>query len=324
MTGTISVVIPAFNAGSLIERCLRSVLAQKDAPEFEILVVDDGSVDNTLEVVESVSNERIRIFRQPENRGPAAARNRGLAEAKGEYLAFLDGDDFWEPDFLRETSDFLDSHPAAVAVSVMQCHKVIGKPPAISPRDTGIADPVMLENFFAFWAKYNHVCTGSVLMRTEIARSVGGQREDLRVCEDLEFWAMLATCGPWGFIPRVLFTSDGGEIVRKGGVREKMNSRMHHIKNIREWSVRLTPLLSETQMQILWPVFNRITLPGTYSLLRIGQYAAAYKNIQYYYPIGGHIPLAVKVSRCGFGAWICFAFVYRIYVLIKDTYNRLR
>lgn len=120
---------------------------------------------------------------------------RGLCEARGEYCAFLDGDDYWAPEFLNKTSAFLDAYPDAVAVSVLQYHKIIGKPPVITPHDTGITQAVMLENFYEFWAKYNHVCTGSVLMRTATAQSTGGQREDLRICEDLEFWALLATYG---------------------------------------------------------------------------------------------------------------------------------
>ena len=317
----ISVVIPTYNTALLIERTIRSVLTQS-RQDFEILIVDDCSTDDTLEVVRKIADARIRVFRQPENRGPAAARNRGLAEAKGEYCAFLDGDDYWEPEFLRETADFLGAHPGAVAVSVMQCHKIIGKEPVTAPRDTGVTEPVVLPDFFDFWAKYNHVCTGSALMRTAVARRLGGQRENLRVCEDLEFWALLATQGSWGFIPKVLFTSDGGLITRKTGNRKKNALRLACIKNIEEWGGRLMPLLNAAQREKMVPVFNRITLPGTYSLLYIGKYREAYRNISFYMPQKGRKnPIPVRVAALGPAVWLLFAWAYRCYRLIKDFRN---
>ena len=235
----ISVIIPTYNTASLIERTIRSVLNQKNAPDFEIIVVDDCSTDNTLEIVRAIGDSRIRIFSQPENKGPAAARNRGLAEAKGEYFAYLDGDDYWESEFLTKTSSFLDEHSEAVAVSVMQCHKIIGKESAISPLDTGIEQPVVLDDFFAFWAKYFHVCTGSALIRIDIARSLGGQREDLRICEDLEFWMLLGTKGKWGFIPDVLFTSDGEIVTRKQGWLKKNMCRWQSAPEVGNWEKRI-------------------------------------------------------------------------------------
>ena len=275
----ISVIIPAYNAALLIERAISSVLGQNGVADYEIIVVDDCSTDNTVEVVESIQDERIVLLRQTENRGPAAARNCGLKEARGEYCAFLDGDDFWEPDFLRETSSFLESHPDVVAVSVMQRHKIIGKPPAISPRDTGITESVVLDDFFAFWAKYNHVCTGAVLMRTEVVRGVGGQREDLRICEDLEFWAMLATRGPWGFIPKVLFTSDGGAVTKKQGWLAKNRKRWASAVPVVEWERRLHNGIPASSMSGYRALRGRISRNLCYSLLLAGKTELARREV---------------------------------------------
>src|SRR5712671_6437213 len=86
-----SVIIPAYNRGEAIRTAIASVLAQRGC-EFEVVVVDDGSSDDTLAVVEHLDDARLRSISQP-NRGPSAARNEGAKIARGEYLVFLDSDD---------------------------------------------------------------------------------------------------------------------------------------------------------------------------------------------------------------------------------------
>lgn len=96
----ISVIVPCYNAGAYLEPCLRSVLAQTMG-DLELLVIDDGSTDESLAVAQAVAREdaRVRVFHQ-ENRGVCAARNRGLDAAQGEYVTFVDGDDLLPPDAL--------------------------------------------------------------------------------------------------------------------------------------------------------------------------------------------------------------------------------
>ena len=148
---SVSVIIPTFNAALLIERTLRSIMSQNGRHDVEIIIIDDCSTDDTLAVVEKLAIPSLQILRQDTNHGPAAARNRGLNAATGDYCAFLDGDDFWEPDFLNETTAFLDSHGDAIAVSVMQCHKTFTDKVSIVPAQPPVQQSVLLENFYVFF-----------------------------------------------------------------------------------------------------------------------------------------------------------------------------
>lgn len=276
---SISVIIPTFNAALLIERTLRSITSQNGRHDVEIIIVDDCSTDDTLAVVEKLAIPSLRILRQDTNRGPAAARNRGLKAAIGDYCVFLDGDDFWEPDFLNETTAFLDSHTDAIAVSVMQCHKTFTGKVSIVPSSPPVQHSVRLDNFYDFWAKYNHVCTGSALFRTDVAKATGGQREDLRVCEDLEYWALLATYGAWGFIPKILFTSDGGVITNQIGWREKARKRWASAVPIDNWSQRIVARLPEPLKESFAHAQARIARGLAYSMIMDGRYEAARQDV---------------------------------------------
>jgi glycosyltransferase involved in cell wall biosynthesis len=110
---TVSVVVPAYNAAGHLGRTLSSLRSQT-YPDFEVIVVDDGSTDATAEIVAQTAeaDARFRLVRQA-NRGVAAARNRGLAQARGLYFANLDADDLWRPQFLEKTVAALDAAPGA-------------------------------------------------------------------------------------------------------------------------------------------------------------------------------------------------------------------
>ena len=132
----VSVVIPTRNRSALLAITLRSVLRQRDA-DFEVIVVDEASTDDTAEVVASFGDSRIRLIRHERCLGVSAARNHGIAEAKAEWVAFLDDDDLWAPDKLA-----LQLHAACEAhadwvyvghVHINMDHKVTGGSPPLDP-----------------------------------------------------------------------------------------------------------------------------------------------------------------------------------------------
>jgi glycosyltransferase involved in cell wall biosynthesis len=112
----VSVIIPLHNKGKYIWRALNSVLAQT-YEDFEVVVVDDGSSDDGPDIVRKYKDQRLRLLHQ-ENAGPGAARNRGIRETSGRYVAFLDADDEWLPDFLKVTLDHLNKNPDCVLCTV--------------------------------------------------------------------------------------------------------------------------------------------------------------------------------------------------------------
>ena len=202
--GMVSVVIPAYNAEKSLKRCIESVLDQT-YEYIEIILVNDGSKDET-ETIAKNFGDRVRYIFQ-NNQGETAARNTGFALAQGEFVSFIDHDDYWHPEFIQKCVEFLNKHSESVAVSVGSEHKnALKKTTSIMPaylmqiidkQEKGF----VIKNFFDFWAKHNHICAGSAVLRRSLIERAGGQRTDLVLSGDLEYWAYLATFGLWGFIP---------------------------------------------------------------------------------------------------------------------------
>lgn len=120
-----SVIVPCYNAAATAEHAIRSILRQTD-PDLEIIAVDDGSTDQTSAVLASFDDPRLHVVLHGSNRGISAARNSGLAVARGEYLAFLDSDDAWEPEFLHR------AHEARGDAQAVVCGRVVELPDGTS------------------------------------------------------------------------------------------------------------------------------------------------------------------------------------------------
>ena len=118
MRELVSIIVPVYNVERFIEETMDSVLSQT-YPDWELLLVEDGSTDRTVEKIERYlekrNESRIRLIRQPENGGAAKARNRGLREAAGRYIAYLDADDLWAPEKLEHELAFMKSRQAVFA-----------------------------------------------------------------------------------------------------------------------------------------------------------------------------------------------------------------
>lgn len=112
----ISVVVPTYNYGRYIREAVHSIQAQEGNPDLEIIVVNDGSTDNTTEVLATIDEPRMRVITLEANRGPSAAYNAGLDEAAGEYVAVLDADDRWRPGKLKHQLAVMEAEPDLAVV----------------------------------------------------------------------------------------------------------------------------------------------------------------------------------------------------------------
>lgn len=298
----LSVIIPVYNAGALIDRCLDSVFSQQGEYHIEVICVDDGSTDNSVELIKGRAEQHIVLLQQ-ENAGPAAARNKGMRVAKGRYMAYLDADDYWLPGFIEKTVSFLNSHTECIAVTVGQRHITTSGDhiaPSILKNDSNLP-PMVLDDFFSFWTQHNHVCTGSIVIRTDIAMSTGGQREDLRICEDLEFWAYLATYGNFGFIPEVLYVSDGRKVTETVGWVEKHIKRWNAAVPIACWEERLLQRMPHSLPDAYIKARGRIAQNLSYSILLSKRYDLAREQVLKFgkdFPQGKMKTLLTNAARC--------------------------
>lgn len=191
----VSVIIPAYNSARFITECLKSVAGQKGDIPIEIIVIDDGSSDDTREKVRAFGG--VRLLEQ-ENAGPSAARNRGIAAATGEFIAFLDSDDLWTVDKL------------AVQMEIFQCLPEVSMVVGDSRRfnESGslndsffaeanldqnfFGDPVLVKDPYLKFFRINYALTGGVIIRKDCLNRTGVFDESLHYVEDLDLWFRIA------------------------------------------------------------------------------------------------------------------------------------
>ena len=187
----ISVIIPAYNASSSIARALDSVLGQTFT-DFEILVVNDGSSDTPE--LESVLNAYLKMiaYHKQENRGAGAARNVGVNNARGEFLAFLDADDQWRPNYLEAQMDVLQKSGA----DAVYCDALFVGSPALKDKTYMELAPSRTEvTPESLLAVDVGVITSGVIARKQAVRDVGGFDETIRRGQDFDLWLRMAQKG---------------------------------------------------------------------------------------------------------------------------------
>lgn len=208
----ISVVIPLYNKEKQIAHTLQSVFNQT-FQNFEVVIVDDGSTDGSVAEVEKLSDSRIRLIHQ-KNAGVAAARNRGIEEAKGDLIAFLDADDEWKPEYLATQYHLSQKYPDC---NVFACNyefrNMEGKvTPTIIRKLPFTGEDGILSNYFEV-ASCSHppLWTSSIVVKKQAIQAIGGFPVGIRSGEDLLTWARLAVNGQIAYSKKVEAIYDLGE-----------------------------------------------------------------------------------------------------------------
>lgn len=196
----ISVVMPAYNAQRYLKPAIRSILAQTFT-DFEFIIIDDGSVDRTAEIVRSFRDPRIRLLENGQNRGIVDTLNRGLEAAQGRYIARMDADDKAYPQRFARQFAFMEAHPeVAIAGSCVRKIDSFGLPFEREELPTD-HDGILAALFVGGGYVIRHP---SFLGRTEVIRAIGGYRKEAEWSEDWDLYVRASKAGQLANIPEVL------------------------------------------------------------------------------------------------------------------------
>jgi glycosyltransferase involved in cell wall biosynthesis len=273
-----SVVIPLYNKEKFILRALKSILNQS-FKDFEVIIVNDGSTDNSLIKAQEINDERIRIVSQV-NSGPGAARNRGIKESNGIWIAFLDADDEYHSSFLQKVFDTSIEIPKAEVIyslSYLKENNII-----ISPK-IGLLKPEII-NYFEYtniYWKSRRTEDNLLLMNSSstcVCKSAFNKSglflENTFIGEDIDTWHRLAWTSNIVIIPEILtmYNLDDGS----SGYREKESDFNLRLKSFRDWNnKKLIPrnLLSDTYRYInyciLWESYRFVVKGCKFKSLKL-------------------------------------------------------
>lgn len=226
----VSVIVPTRNRAAMVREAVESVLAQKGAP-FEVIVVDDGSEDDTMRVLEAYNNA-VRILRRESPGGVSAARNAGLMVARGEWIAFLDSDDLWLPGKLRAQLDYFRNQPAMriCQTDEIWIHKGRRRnPKRYHAKPSGRCFERLLERCL--------VSPSAVMMHRSLFEDVGLFDESLPACEDYDMWLRIGCRHPIGLVPKPL-------VIKRGGHADQLSATLPALDRFR---LRALAKLLETE-----------------------------------------------------------------------------
>ncbi len=228
----ISVVIPTFNRAHVLERAIDSVFEQT-FQDFELLIVDDGSTDNTQELLEKryAGESKLRYLKM-QNRGVSAARNLGVVESKGEWIALLDSDDEWLPQRLEKQWRLLERRPDLKLIHGEEIWIRRGRrvnPKKIHQKFGGV--------IFEKCLPLCLISPSAVLIKKTLFDEIGLFDEEFIVCEDYDLWLRITSLYPVGFVEEPI-------IIKYGGHRDQLSARF---KAMDYWRVRSLERILETR-----------------------------------------------------------------------------
>src|SRR3972149_8313204 len=264
----VSVITPTFNRSDFITFSIESVLRQT-CPDFEMIIVDDGSTDGTGEIVNKyLHDERIRYYWQ-ENLGQSTARNKGINLSSGEYICFLDSDDIYKPDKLHEQvslfkrmpyvdivygdEEYIGADGALLGKSKMKCHSGV------------IYEALLLDNF---------VSIATAMVRRRCFDEMGGFDESIKVADDYELWLRYSARYRFHYEPAIFAQYR----IMENQLSSDKNSRFESNRNSISKFIRENPsLLDDARRRHVWCMFHVRT--GRYKA-SVGEFSAAISDFK--------------------------------------------
>jgi glycosyltransferase involved in cell wall biosynthesis len=232
-----SVVVPTYNRRALLQRALNSVV-QQTLDDYEIVVVDDGSTDGTVEMLQAQYGERVRLLVNQGPRGGSAARNTGIQCARGSWIAFLDSDYWWEPSKLEAFREAIQ-HSPDVGLWYSASRAIDSK--GVVRREFTIG---FSGDHTAHMRRLNPInALPAVVVKTELVRAIGGFDPTLPARQDMDLYMRLCPLAKFGYIPQILTNVDVGADGRiSGSPSNRMNGWIGFFekhKSVLSWRDRL-------------------------------------------------------------------------------------
>jgi len=230
----ISVIIPTWNREATLENAIRSA-SKQTLPHIEVLVCDDGSTDNSREIVRSINDSRVRWIEGEHSGKPAVPRNRGIKESQGEWIAFLDSDDEWLPEILEKQFIFANK---------VGCNAVCSNATRYVPSQN--YSGTVLENFnlgesisFSELLNINYVICSSVLIKKNIVNKCKGfsECEKLIGVEDYSLWLRAATFTNFAYLnePLLVYRDDPKFSIRSSISSSFYEQKINILKSLILW-----------------------------------------------------------------------------------------
>ncbi|MCB0391222.1 MAG: glycosyltransferase [Bdellovibrionales bacterium] len=200
----VSIVLPTYNRKSTLARAIKSILQQTHS-SWELLIIDDGSTDNSMELLDSIEDSRVHWLTLPSNKGVSTARNKGIEQSKYDWIALIDSDDEWLPNKLEEQINFIERHPS---YQFVHCDEIwIRRGQRVNPHKKHAKHGGRI---------YEHclplccVSPSASLIHKKLFLEEGFFKEDYPVCEDYDLWLRFFSKYEAGYLNKLLLKKYGG------------------------------------------------------------------------------------------------------------------
>lgn len=262
----VSIIIPTFNSARYITDAIESVFKQK-YPNYEILVVDDGSTDDTAQIIRKFSDQIIYIYKP--NGGPASARNLGIKRSNGEYIAFLDADDCWLPDKLDLQINFLKKNPEFALVHSNTWILENDTDPYLSFIDSKPPSGMVFNDLFL----NNHINLLTVTLRRESFDKTNGfdETKDIVGFEDYDLWLRIALEYPIAYLDKIVSIYR----IHRSNISNETFSIYKNLFLLCKFS-KMELFLQKSYLRLLVEKKNRVFLRWALRMLEIKDFRKAY------------------------------------------------